>query len=387
MDVVILLGGSGTRLKPLTNTKNKPLLKIAGKTILQRTLENLFKLPKLNHFIFVVRKEDEQTIKYINDFMKDKDYEIVFQLPSKGTAKAVESVKGIVEEKFMVVSGDHILDWRIYEKLFNNFKQGNVVMFKKFENYFNYGVAIIENGKIKQFVEKPKTYISNLVNIGIYGFNSEIFDELKLIKPSPRGEYELTDILIGKNALITDLDWVDIAYPWNIYDAFKIIMKHEEKRIEGTIIDSELEGKVIVEKGAIIKRSEIVGPAYIGREARIGPFSLIEKSDIETNVEIGIGTSVKRSLVGSFTKAKHLTYIGDSIIGEHVNFGSGTQIANLRFDEKNVKYKGIDTGKRKFGVVIGDNVKIGINVSIMPGTVIENNTHVFPHTLLKNKEK
>ncbi|MCK5577130.1 MAG: glucose-1-phosphate thymidylyltransferase, partial [Dehalococcoidales bacterium] len=121
------------------------------------------------------------------------------------------------------------------------------------------------------------------------------------------------------------------------------------------------------------------GPVVIGRGCDIGPNCYIRPyTAIGDDCHLGAAVEVKSSIIMRGTKIPHHNYIGDSIIGENCNFGSGTKIANLRLDKKNISVAGMDTKKRKLGAIIGDGVETGINASINVGTIIGNNTAIGP---------
>jgi bifunctional UDP-N-acetylglucosamine pyrophosphorylase/glucosamine-1-phosphate N-acetyltransferase len=153
---------------------------------------------------------------------------------------------------------------------------------------------------------------------------------------------------------------------------------HALSRLEaraGIIENSTVEGKVIMGDGAKIINSYVEGCAYIGAGTVIGPNACLRGfNSIGKNCSIGSGTTLKSSILLDHVNAKHLSYIGDSVIGENVNFGSGTQVANYRFDEKNVLVmteKGwVDSGRSKLGAFVGDNTKFGVLSCTMPGKCI-----------------
>ena len=141
-----------------------------------------------------------------------------------------------------------------------------------------------------------------------------------------------------------------------------------------------LKGEVSIGKGTVVKSgSYIEGPVIIGEGCRIGPNCFIRPcTTIGNDCHIGAAVEIKNSIIMNHTDVPHLNYVGDSVISEGCNFGAGTKIANLRLDKKNIKVNGIDTGRRKLGAIIGDNVQTGINTSINVGTVIGSNTFIGP---------
>ncbi len=390
-DAVVLAAGKGTRLLPLTETVPKPLIKIAGKEIIRNILEGL-ENAGIKHASIVIDYLADSFYEFVDVFSSytSMELELVSQDEKKGTASAIYSAKDFVDDAFIVASGDHVLDTLIYKEALSNYNnEEGLVMLKEVEDPKNYGVAILKEGKIVDMEEKPEHPKSNLSNIGIYVFNSSIFEEIEQIKLSKRGEYEITDILIGKNAYITSRYWIDVGYPWHILDACKWLLSTMKDNSSDAIVENSLlNGKVVVGKNVKIINSVIEGPVFIDDNTQIGPFAYIRGcSSIGKNCNIGSGTTIKNSLLGNGVNAKHLTYIGDSVIGNNVNFGSSTQIANLRFDGETVKMSvngsKKDSGRRKLGAVIGDNVKTGVNSSILPGTVVDSNAIIPPGQVVK----
>jgi NDP-sugar pyrophosphorylase family protein len=186
-------------------------------------------------------------------------------------------------------------------------------------------------------------------------------------------------------------DWTAIKYPWHILDATGFFLDKSRSRISsGAFISpwATVEGKVIIEAGAkILENAVIRGPVYIGKNTVIGNNCLVRQySHIGDNCTIGFGTEIKSSYMGHDCRT-HMNYIGDSVIGDNCSLGAGTITANWRLDEKNVRVKIgtdlIDTGRNKFGAVIGNNCRTGIHVSIMPGIKIGPNISIEPGTIVK----
>ncbi len=379
---LILAGGNGTRLYPITTEEvPKPLLPIAGKPIIGRIIDGL-KAAGIKDIYVITRKGSEALQHYI----ENQGAHSIEQKEAKGTGHAVLLAKEYIDKPFLIASGDHVLDWSIYKDVVRMWKGENTVVVKYLKDVSRFGVLSLKCGKVMTAKEKPKDIKEGFANLGIYAVHEDIFAKLEKIKPSPRGEYEFTDLLPGFRALATMKEWIDIAYPWHLIDAFNITMEQLPEKREGEVINSTLRGKVIVEKDAVIDNAVIEGPAYIGRGAHIGPFTYVNKSMVGAGSYIGTGTSVVRSYLMLRTYAKHLSYIGDSVVGKDVNFGGGAKVANLRFDDKTVKVmrkgKLIDTGKKKFGAIIGEKVKIGINASIMPGTVVDAGKRIMPNEVV-----
>jgi len=225
----------------------------------------------------------------------------------------------------------------------------------------------------------------------VYKFGPEILAELDKLEESPRGEYELTSAIVpfikaGRAvAVAAKHGWTEVGRPWDLLLAQERLMASLETRALGTVEGGAvLSGPVFVSRGAIVKSGAYIeGPVWIGPDCRIGPNCYIRgATHIGAGCHVGAGTEVKNSIFFARSNAPHLNYVGDSVLAGEVNLGAGTKIANLRLDERDVEIvvggEKLSTGRRKFGAIIADGVKTGINASINAGTVIGPGAFVGP---------
>jgi len=259
-----------------------------------------------------------------------------------------------------------------------------------------FGVIEAKDDRLVRIHEKPKVPPTKMINAGAFVFNPDIFAAIKATPKSVRGEYEITDTL---NTLaesdcvhIEELKhgWMDVGLPWDLLRANEILMARIRGRVEGTVEPGVvLQGEVVVEQGARIRSGAYIeGPTYISEGCDIGPNCYIRASTcLGPGVKVGASVEVKNSIIMSKTHVPHHNYVGDSILGERCNLGAGTKVANLRFDDKPVKvtFKGqlIDSGRRKLGVIMGDDVKTGINAMIDPGTIVFENSIIGPGAIAR----
>jgi bifunctional UDP-N-acetylglucosamine pyrophosphorylase/glucosamine-1-phosphate N-acetyltransferase len=237
-----------------------------------------------------------------------------------------------------------------------------------------------------------------LANAGVYVFSQEVFDKIKQTTASVRGEWELTDAVTlmasgGKSVLAAQLskdDWFDVGRPWDLLDANNWALKRMEHKVLGTVEQgAQLIGPVSVAESARIRSGAYIeGPVFIDEECDVGPNCYIRSgTSLGKKVRVGNACEVKNSIIMDYAHVGHLSYVGDSILCEHCNIGAGTITANLRFDDGTVKMmvkdKLVDSGRRKLGAVLGDNVKTGINSVLMPGVKVGVNSWVGPNFMLE----
>jgi bifunctional UDP-N-acetylglucosamine pyrophosphorylase/glucosamine-1-phosphate N-acetyltransferase len=276
-------------------------------------------------------------------------------------------------------------------------KEDAVLTVKQVDNPTQFGVIATEGDRVVSIVEKPEVPPSDLANAGIYLFNETIFDMIDRTELSPRGEYEITrsiELLLEEGAdvgyrLLED-EWIDIGRPWDLLDANKVLLSDAKAYCKGLVEgNATLIGEVQIGEGTLVRNgSYIIGPVVIGEGCDIGPNCFIRPSTaIGNDVHIGNAVEIKNSVIMDGTKIGHLSYVGDSIIGRACNFGAGTKVANLRHDGKNIKVtlkgKRTDTGRRKLGVIMGDDVHTGINTSINVGTILDAGSSTGPGEIVK----
>jgi len=404
LKAVVLAAGEGTRLRPLTYTRPKHLIPVGGKPILMHVLLTL-KKAGISEICIVVGYKAEMIKNFFGDGSNlGLKIEYAIQPKFMGTADAIKRAEPYVDDNFLAVYGDLLFSPETIINIMRVHKQNQpsatmaVVPVSSPEHY---GVVKLEDGWVADIIEKPRKEEapSNLVNAGIYVFSEEIFEKIEKTGLSARGELEITDslkLLIseGQKVLaekIPQEEWIDTGYPWNILEANEWVLKRIESSMEGDVeAGAVLTGKIIVEEGARIRAGAYIeGPAYIGKNADVGPNCYVRPyTSIGNDTRIGNACEIKNSIIMDRTHIGHLSYVGDSIIGENCNFGAGTIIANLRFDRKTVKMRikdeKVDSGRVKFGVVFGDNVSTGIGARFMPGVKVGNDSWIDAGAVIRD---
>lgn len=396
MKAVILAAGEGTRMRPLTSSIPKVMLPVANKPMLEHIVDSAIEAG-IDGFVFITGYHEEAIKQYFGNGDKwNVTIDHIHQEEQLGTANAIGYAKGHVKDKFIVLNGDVLVSSDHIKHMMER-KEDAVITVKRVDNPSEFGVIETDGNKVINIIEKPEFPPTDLANAGIYIFSETIFDLIEQTTLSPRGEYEITDtlqMLINSDANvgyeILEEEWIDIGRPWDMLDANAVLLSRTEPSVKGVIEpNATLIGDVSIGRGTLIRNGAyIIGPVIIGNDCDIGPNCFIRPSTaIGNDVHIGNAVEVKNSIIMDGTNIGHLTYLGDSIIGRKCNFGAGTKVANLRHDGKNIKVtikgKRTDSGRRKLGVIMGDDVHTGINSSINVGTVMESGSYTGPGDVVR----
>jgi UDP-N-acetylglucosamine diphosphorylase/glucosamine-1-phosphate N-acetyltransferase len=391
LKAVVLAAGKGVRLWPLTENRSKHMIPVAGKPLVEHVISAI-KSVGIRSFVLVVQYRGELVKKHLGDGSKlGVTIEYVDQPDVSGTANAIYVTQDkIGNNDFLVAYGDLFVTHRAIKSVVDMYrKRGRkpTIGLVPVSQPESYGIARVSKDLLTEIVEKPSSSQSpsNLANTGIYILSPSIFDHLQATVRSRRDEFEITDTISSMArsgipvafARIDPSDWQDIGRPWDVLTANARLLARLRRRIAGRIErGATVTGQVIIEEGAVVRTGTVIeGPAWVGEGAIVGPLAHIRAgTSLGRGSMIGPFSQVKNSIVMSHTKIPHLSYVGDSIIGEHSNLAAGTIVANLKFSDRTVRMRIkdslVDTGLRKLGIVTGDNVKTGINVSLMPGVRI-----------------
>lgn len=388
MQAIIMAAGKSTRTYPLTLTRPKPLLKIANKPILEHQLDALCGIA--DEVIIVVGYMHELVRAAFGTEYRGIRIRYVEQKEQLGTGHAVLQCADHVHEPFLVINGDDLYAPSDLARLAG---QEQSALVKKVSDPRLYGIyEISENGRVVRLVEKPKEVFSDLANVGAYHFLPNVFDVLTKTEPSERGEIEITSAIqtLADSSVFRVVEmqdyWFPIGYPWHLLDANEYFLTaFLEQKIEGEVSPfAHLNGRVSVGEGTVIRSGVVIdGPVCIGKNCSIGPNCWIRPgTTIGNGCRVGQSVEIKNSILMDSSAVPHLSYVGDSVIGEHTNFGAGTITANVRHDggtvRSMVKGEMIDSGRRKLGAIVGDNVHTGINTCIYPGRKLWPNTMTYP---------
>jgi bifunctional UDP-N-acetylglucosamine pyrophosphorylase/glucosamine-1-phosphate N-acetyltransferase len=396
MQVVVLAAGRGTRMRPLTDRRPKPLLPVGDRPLVVRGLDAAA-AAGADRAVVVVGYEADAVREAIGAERAGLPVEYVTQERQRGTADAVRAAvaaDALDPGPFAVLNGDVLVDPDSLRALFAD---GPAVAAARVDRPGEYGVLDVDDGTLAGVTEKPAEPASNLINAGSYLLPDAARDLLD-VPESERGEAELTDVLDRVRAerpvRVVEFDrWLDVGYPWDLLRATELVLADRDRRIEGEVSpDADLRGSVVVEPGATVRAGVTVeGPVLIRAGATVGPNAYVRGATVlGPDAHVGHAVEVKNSVLMRGATAGHLSYVGDSVLGRAVNLGAGTTVANLRHDGADVRATATDerrsTGRRKFGVVCGDEVRTGIDTALNAGVTLSTGATTAPgETVLEDR--
>lgn len=398
--VVILAGGESSRFFPFNNL-HKSFFKIAGKTILERTVEDVKKQNPSEIILVLGSKNFDKEKQLCKENPVFEDVKYVSEKEPLGQADAILTAKGLVTDDFFVINANQFNFHEFAKDFIKEHEESKDIAtlgITKTDTPSKYGIVDLKGNKINGIIEKPDEgkSPSNMRLVGIYLFSKEFLKELSA---TPISNYSLEETLnrvakegkIGSVSLNTTTP--SLKYPWDLFDTKDLILSNMEGKIDNSAKIEEtviIKGKnVFIGKNAhICDFSIIEGPAYIGENAVVGVYSQVRGGTVlENGAQVERYTDIKNSIIGENTHI-HSGFIGSSVFGKDCRVGAEFVTANKRLDRDtvNVLVKGekVDSGKNDIGIFAGDNVKIGIRVSAMPGTVIGKDSVIYPGVTLKD---
>jgi glucose-1-phosphate thymidylyltransferase len=331
---LVLSGGRGTRLRPLTHTRAKQLVPVANKPVLFYGLEAMAQAGIREVGVIVAPETGDEIRDAVGDGSSfGLSIEYIEQDAPRGLAHAVLTGEEFLgQSPFVMYLGDNLLRDGIVQlvETFKSEEPDALILLTEVPDPEHYGVAELEDGRVARLVEKPSDPSSNLALVGVYMFTPSVFEAARAISPSERGELEITDAIqqlvdSGRRVdpHIVHGWWKDTGQVEDMLEANRLILDDLEERIDGEIVDSRVEGRVAIEKGARIENATVRGPAIVGRNSRvkdsyIGPYTAIGDG---VTIE---GAELEHSIVLSGSAVRDLEYrIEASLIGRDVRIGRG----------------------------------------------------------------
>ncbi len=357
MKALILAGGRGTRLRPLTHTTNKHLIPIGGHPMIERVIKDVAELG-IKEIIINVNKGDKEIREALGNGEKwGVNFTFIEQEIPNGMMYPIIMAKEIIgDEDFLLHAGDNILSGglqKYYEEFLRN-KSSAHLLVTKVQNPERFGVALVENGKVIKTIEKPKEFVSDLAVTGVYFYTKDIQKAMASVEPIITGNSKIPEYypplahqwLIENGYAVTVSEctgwWKDTGKPEDLIAANHLVLESLETNVEGSILSSSIEGRIELAEGSVIENSIIRGPVHIGKNCRI-----------------------RNAYIGPFTSISDNCEIQESEV-ENSIIMSGSKVLDLekRLDASIIGYNTIVTSKkskpRNLNLFIGDNSDVKI---------------------------
>ena len=341
MKALVLSGGKGTRLRPLTFTLAKQLIPVANKPILGYVLDQVAETGIVDVGVIITPETGNYVKQYVGDGSSwDLKVRYITQEPL-GLAHAVKTARDFLgNDDVIMCLGDNLQGLGMLN-LVRRFKAEGLdalILLKEVEDPTRFGVAVLDkNGVVKRLVEKPKQPPSNLAIVGTYVFSSNIHQAIERINPSWRGELEITDALqemidmgFKVKAEVLKSWWLDTGKKDDILSAnAKILDEYVKRDVKGSITDSNIEGRVSVDVGARVVKSTVRGPCAIGKN------TLVEDSFVGPYTSVGdnaqtINSSVEYCVIMEGALIRDVNRLEESLVGKNAKVTSGSKNRALR---------------------------------------------------------
>jgi glucose-1-phosphate thymidylyltransferase len=350
---LILSGGTGTRLRPITHTSAKQLVPVANKPVLFYGIEAMAQAGISEVGIIIAPETGPEIQKAAGDGSRfGVKLTYLVQDEPLGLAHAVlTGEEFLADSPFVMYLGDNLLQGGI-EDLVAAFRANEpdaLILLTPVPDPQHYGVAELKDGSVVRLVEKPPDPQTNLALVGVYMFTPEVHNAARAISPSPRGELEITDAIqhLVDQGLRVDPHivkgwWKDTGRLEDMLAANRLVLDTIEGHIDGDLIDSQVDGRVVIHAGARLERSTVRGPAIIGAGARltdcyIGPYTAIGEECVISNAEVEHSILLARSSVRDLAGRMESSLLGRNVA--------------IRRDARQ---------PRAYRFMVGDNSEVGI---------------------------
>lgn len=373
---VVLAAGEGTRLRPLTQNRPKPMLPAANRPILEHVLDALVEAD-IDRLVLVVGYRRERVQDHFGSTYRGVDIDYVHQDKQLGSGHALLQAQSSISGPMLVVNGDRLIESKSVEQVRTAFEAGEslpTMAVIEHENTSRYGVVSLDGDRVTEIVEKPQTDDYRLINAGIYAFDESIFETIART-PRRSGELALTDSIareIERNAVRSvhiDGLWVDATYPWDLLSVASEIL--DRGRATGPETRA---GIWIADAARVHDDATLRAPVVVGPNCEIGPGSVIGPNvSIAANTTIEANVTIERSVLDSDCRVAPGSTLVDAVLGQNVHLGVGTVIPGGPSD---VRIDNTVFEAQPLGAVLADRVRAASSVSFAAGTLVGTNASI-----------
>lgn len=373
---VVLAAGEGTRLRPLTRNRPKPMLPAADRPILEHVFDALV-TAGMDRLVCVVGYKHDRVQDHFGPTYRDVPIEYVRQHKQLGSGHALLQARATVDGPPLVVNGDRLIDASMAEAVADTYERQNpaaTMGVVEHPEASKYGAVAVRNDEITDIIEKPTTDEYRLINGGIYAFDTSIFDEIA-DTPRTAGELGLTDTIdrLLERERVTAVHceglWADATYPWDLLTVANEVLAR------GRLAGTERDDGVWVHDDARIHETAVIrSPAVVGPDSEVAPCAVVgPNAAVGRNVTIGPNATIERSVLDADTRVAAGVTLLDTVTGQNVGVGAGSTAPGGPAD---VRIGNEVFERQRLGAVLADRVTAEGDVTFAPGTLVGPNARL-----------
>jgi glucose-1-phosphate thymidylyltransferase len=366
---VVLAAGEGTRLRPLTRNRPKPMLPAGNRPILEYVCDALVEAG-MERLVLVVGYKRDRVQDHIGHSYRGVPVEYVVQEKQLGSGHALLQARAAVDGPVVVVNGDRVIEGATVEATLEAYTAdcaASIAVVAN-EDAGRYGAVTVRDGRITELVEKPESDDYRLINGGVYAFPESVFEALAAT-PRTDGELPLTDTvgeLIESGEVCgarTDGVWADATYPWDLLTVARGVLRH------GMVAGVQRHpGEWVAESARVHEDATLVGPVVIGPDCEVGAGAVVgPHAALGRNATVGANATVQSSVVDADTRVGPASVLVDAVTGQTVRVGAGAVVPGGPAD---VEVEGRVFDEQRLGAVLGDRVRLGGGARCDPGTLV-----------------
>jgi glucose-1-phosphate thymidylyltransferase len=372
---VVLAAGEGTRLRPMTANRPKPMLPAAGRPILEHVLDVLVDCG-IDELCLVVGYRRERIQEHFGHSYRDAPITYVHQEKQLGSAHALQRAEGEIEGPMLVLNGDRVIDERIVEDVLDGFDGDPTLSALEHPTPSEYGAVEVSGDRLVEFDEKPDTGDFRLINAGVYAFEPSVFGTIARTDLRA-GELRLSDVIEtlmdegSVRAVRTDGLWADATYPWDLLFLTRELLRRER------VAQPERESDVwVAENARIHPDATLQPPVVVGADSEVAAGAVLGPNvAVGYNGTIGANATLRDVLLDGDCRIEAGTTLLDCVVGETADIGAGTVApggpGDVRIGEKVFE-------DQQLGAVLADRASIGGGVTFAPGTLVGANVEIAP---------
>jgi glucose-1-phosphate thymidylyltransferase len=364
---VVLAAGEGTRLRPLTQNRPKPMLSAGNRPILEHVLDALIDAG-IERLVLVVGYRRTRVQEHFGPDYREVPIEYVIQDKQLGSGHALLQARDAAAGPLVVVNGDRVIESSSVSQVCEAFASGSgapAMAVIERDDAHEYGGVTLSGGEVTGLVEKPAPGEFRLINAGIYAFENSVFDAIEAT-PRKEGELALTDTIArlmaqeGVQGVKTDGIWVDATYPWDLLEVTSEVLA------DGRVSQPERAEEVWVADSATVHGDATLrGPVAVGPDCVVGPGSVVGPGvALGENTTVGANVTVEGSVVDPDTRIGHGSTVVDAVFGQGVHLAADVTIpggpADVRVGREVFE-------NQRLGAVLADRVDVGGGATIEPG--------------------